>query len=132
MPTLEYLVRTKSHSQVPLFIFSKIVQNEKLIFLHFSNPLAINEAIKCEHERSVHLFIDSLQNEEEAGKAYRCGSNEMFNRGMCLQCRKNRCSNVGYDISKVRNARSIKMFTKTRASMPFRGLQDHLLHCKKQ
>ncbi|XP_057181039.1 lipoprotein lipase [Triplophysa rosa] len=82
--------------------------------------LAINEAIKCEHERSVHLFIDSLLNEEEASKAYRCGSNEMFDRGMCLQCRKNRCSTVGYDVSKVRKARSAKMFTMTRASMPFR------------
>ncbi|KAA0712172.1 Lipoprotein lipase [Triplophysa tibetana] len=82
--------------------------------------LAINEALKCEHERSVHLFIDSLLNEEEAGKAYRCGSNEMFERGMCLQCRKNRCSTVGYDVSKVRKARSAKMFTMTRASVPFR------------
>lgn len=82
---------------------------------------AINEAIKCEHERSVHLFIDSLLNEEEAGKAYRCGSNEMFDRGMCLQCHKNRCSTVGYDVSKVRKARSVKMFTMTRASVPFRG-----------
>lgn len=44
----------------------------------------------------------------------------MFDRGMCLQCRKNRCNTVGYDISKVRKARSIKMFTKTRGSMPFR------------
>lgn len=77
--------------------------------------------MKCEHERSVHLFIDSLLNEQEAAKAYRCGSNDMFDRGMCLSCRKSRCNAVGYDISKVRKARNVQMYTKTRASMPFRG-----------
>uniref|UniRef100_A0A4W4GAZ5 Lipase domain-containing protein n=1 Tax=Electrophorus electricus TaxID=8005 RepID=A0A4W4GAZ5_ELEEL len=79
----------------------------------------------CEHERSVHLFIDSLLNEEEASKAYRCASSDMFNRGMCLKCRKDRCNTVGYDARRIRRARSIKMFTKTRAAMPFRGL-----HCR--
>ncbi|XP_050950891.1 lipoprotein lipase isoform X1 [Labeo rohita] len=82
--------------------------------------LALNNAIRCEHERSVHLFIDSLLNEEEASRAYSCGSNDMFDRGMCLQCRKNRCNTIGYNVSKVRKARSAKMFTKTRGSMPFR------------
>ncbi|KAI3368796.1 hypothetical protein L3Q82_025782, partial [Scortum barcoo] len=81
---------------------------------------AITDAVKCEHERSVHLFIDSLLNEQEAAMAYRCGSNDMFNRGMCLSCRKKRCNTVGYDISKVRKARNVQMYTKTRASMPFR------------
>uniref|UniRef100_A0A8C1A6S3 PLAT domain-containing protein n=1 Tax=Cyprinus carpio carpio TaxID=630221 RepID=A0A8C1A6S3_CYPCA len=58
--------------------------------------------IKKYHERSVHLFIDSLLNEGEASRAYSCGSNDMFNCGMCLQCHKNRCNTVGYDASKVR------------------------------
>ncbi|KAI1891786.1 hypothetical protein AGOR_G00147340 [Albula goreensis] len=82
--------------------------------------MAMTDAIKCEHERSIHLFIDSLLNEQEASQAYSCGSNDMFDRGVCLSCRKNRCNTVGYDVSRVRKARSIKMFTKTRASMPFR------------
>lgn len=82
---------------------------------------AVSDAVKCEHERSVHLFIDSLLNEQEAAKAYRCGSSNMFNRGMCLNCRKSRCNTVGYDISKVRKARNVQMYMKTRASMPFRG-----------
>ncbi|KAF3834812.1 hypothetical protein F7725_027370, partial [Dissostichus mawsoni] len=81
---------------------------------------AITDAVKCEHERSVHLFIDSLLNEQDAAKAYRCGSTDMFDRGMCLSCRKSRCTAVGYDISLVRRARSVQMYTKTRASMPFR------------
>ncbi|KAK6320433.1 hypothetical protein J4Q44_G00095400 [Coregonus suidteri] len=52
--------------------------------------------------------------------AYHCGSNDMFDRGMCLSCRKNHCNTVGYNIRKIRKTRSIKMYTKTRASMPFR------------
>uniref|UniRef100_A0A8C2CYR6 PLAT domain-containing protein n=1 Tax=Cyprinus carpio TaxID=7962 RepID=A0A8C2CYR6_CYPCA len=82
-------------------------------------------ALEKIHERSVHLFIDSLLNEGEASRAYICGSNDMFNCGMCLQCHKNRCNTVGYETSKVRKARSIKMFTKTRGSMPFRGQFFH-------
>ncbi|CAM9335793.1 unnamed protein product, partial [Lampetra planeri] len=81
---------------------------------------AITDAVKCEHERSIHLFIDSLLNEQEAAKAYQCSSSDMFNRGICLSCRKSRCNTVGYDISKVRKARNVQMYTKTRASMPFR------------
>ncbi|XP_026201401.1 lipoprotein lipase [Anabas testudineus] len=81
---------------------------------------AITDAVKCEHERSIHLFIDSLLNDQEAAKAYRCGSNDMFDRGMCLSCRKSRCNTVGYSISKVRKPRNVQMYTKTRASMPFR------------
>ncbi|XP_037530601.1 lipoprotein lipase [Nematolebias whitei] len=81
---------------------------------------AITDAVKCEHERSIHLFIDSLLNKQEVAKAYRCGSSDMFNRGMCLSCRKTRCNTVGYDMSKVRRARRVQMYTKTRASMPFK------------
>ncbi|XP_076847789.1 lipoprotein lipase isoform X2 [Brachyhypopomus gauderio] len=82
--------------------------------------LAMNDAVRCEHERSVHLFIDSLLNEVEPSKAYRCRNSEMFDRGVCLRCRKEHCTTVGYDAKKVRRARSVKMFTKTRASVPFR------------
>ncbi|CAB1314065.1 unnamed protein product [Coregonus sp. 'balchen'] len=80
----------------------------------------ITDVPRCSHERSIHLFIDSLVNEQEASMAYHCGSNDMFDRGMCLSCRKNHCNTVGYNIRKIRKTRSIKMYTKTRASMPFR------------
>lgn len=93
--------------------------NESLPLFH--PPPAITDAVKCEHERSVHLFIDSLLNEREAAKAYRCGSGDMFDRGVCLNCRKSRCNTVGYDISKVRRPRDAQMYTNTRALMPFRG-----------
>ncbi|KAJ0065170.1 hypothetical protein NL108_005657, partial [Boleophthalmus pectinirostris] len=81
---------------------------------------AISDAVKCEHERSIHLFIDSLLNEKEAARAYRCSSNDVFNRGMCLNCRKSRCNAVGYDTRVVRKPRNVQMYTMTRSSMPFR------------
>lgn len=81
---------------------------------------AISDAVKCEHERSIHLFIDSLLHEKEAARAYRCSSNDVFNRGMCLSCRKNRCNTVGYATNKVRKPRNVQMYTMTRSSMPFR------------
>ncbi|KAM8874745.1 lipoprotein lipase isoform 2-T2 [Spinachia spinachia] len=82
---------------------------------------AITDAVKCEHERSVHLFIDSLLNERDTAVAYRCGSNDAFERGVCLGCRTGRrCRAVGYDVGKVREARCVHVYTRTRASMPFR------------
>ncbi|XP_041085328.1 lipoprotein lipase-like isoform X1 [Polyodon spathula] len=79
-----------------------------------------SEAVKCEHERSVHLFIDSLLHEQQPSMAYRCSSKEMFDHGFCLSCRKNTCNNVGYNVNQVRNRRSARMYTRTRAAMPFR------------
>ncbi|KAJ7993143.1 hypothetical protein DPEC_G00269370 [Dallia pectoralis] len=88
--------------------------------------LAVTDTPRCSHERSVHLFIDSLLNERQASTAYRCRNTDMFDRGMCLRCGRDQCNNVGYDISKVRKARSVVMYTKTRASMPFRAYHYQL------
>lgn len=81
----------------------------------------MDQLVKCSHERSIHLFIDSLLNIEQQSVAFRCNSKDTFNKGMCLSCRKNRCNKIGYNVKKVRTARSTTMYLKTRGTMPFKG-----------
>ncbi|KAJ8011492.1 hypothetical protein DPEC_G00058780 [Dallia pectoralis] len=92
----------------------------------------LNQILKCSHERSVHLFIDSLVNQQQPSVAYRCSSKDAFNRGLCLSCRKNRCNNMGYGINKIRTARSTRMYLKTGAAMPFKvfhyQMKFHIFH----
>ncbi|XP_056133965.1 lipoprotein lipase [Lampris incognitus] len=81
----------------------------------------MDQIVKCSHERSIHLFIDSLLYKEQQSMAYRCGTKEAFNKGLCLSCRKNRCNKVGYNINKIRSTRSTtKMYLKTGKMMPYK------------
>ncbi|XP_030048795.1 endothelial lipase isoform X2 [Microcaecilia unicolor] len=80
----------------------------------------IGDVVKCEHERSVHLFVDSLVNKDKESFAFRCMDSNRFKKGICLSCRKNRCNSIGYNVRKIRSTRSSKMYLKTRADMPFK------------
>lgn len=79
------------------------------------------DVMKCEHERAVHLFVDSLMNRDHASFAYQCTGPDRFQKGICLSCRKNRCNNIGYNTRKMRKRRNSKMYLKTRADTPFAG-----------
>lgn len=82
----------------------------------------MDQIVKCSHERSIHLFIDSLVNaQEHQTMAYRCSNKESFDKGVCLSCRKNRCNKLGYEINRVRTRRSSKMYLNTREMMPYKG-----------
>ncbi|XP_039536764.1 endothelial lipase isoform X2 [Pimephales promelas] len=79
------------------------------------------EVMKCEHERAVHLFVDSLMNKDHVSYAFQCTGPERFKKGICLSCRKNRCNSIGYNSKKMRKRRNSKMYLKTRADTPFGG-----------
>ncbi|TRY54419.1 hypothetical protein DNTS_023690 [Danionella cerebrum] len=79
------------------------------------------EVMKCEHERAVHLFVDSLMNKDHVSYAFQCTGPDRFKKGICLSCRKNRCNSIGYNAKKMRKRRSSKMYLKTRADTPFGG-----------
>jgi len=77
--------------------------------------------MKCEHERAVHLFVDSLMNKDHMSFAFQCTGPDRFKKGICLSCRKNRCNHIGYNAKKMRKRRNSKMYLKTRADTPFGG-----------
>ncbi|XP_048360563.1 endothelial lipase [Sphaerodactylus townsendi] len=80
----------------------------------------IGDAMRCEHERSVFLFVDSLVNQDKQSFAFQCTDSGRFKKGICLSCRKNRCTGIGYNAKKMRNKRNTKMYLKTRADMPYK------------
>uniref|UniRef100_A0A8U8BJE9 triacylglycerol lipase n=1 Tax=Geospiza parvula TaxID=87175 RepID=A0A8U8BJE9_GEOPR len=94
--------------------------------LHVYNHIAqlgiagITQTVKCAHERSVHLFIDSLLHKDKQSTAYWCNDINTFNKGLCLSCKKNRCNTLGYNIREESLPKSRRLFLKTRAHMPFK------------
>ncbi|XP_061669879.1 LOW QUALITY PROTEIN: hepatic triacylglycerol lipase [Syngnathoides biaculeatus] len=93
-------------------IYEHISQNGVLDFV---------QTVKCAHERSVHLFIDSVVNKNQPIRAYGCNNNRAFDRGACLDCRKNRCNTLGYNVEKVRaGQRSKRFYVKTGSRMPYK------------
>uniref|UniRef100_F6PXQ2 Hepatic triacylglycerol lipase n=1 Tax=Monodelphis domestica TaxID=13616 RepID=F6PXQ2_MONDO len=80
----------------------------------------ITETVKCAHERSVHLFIDSILNEHMQSIGYWCSDMNTFNKGLCLDCKKGRCNTLGYHIRKQRQQKSKKLFLVTQAHVPFK------------
>ncbi|KAB1277824.1 Hepatic triacylglycerol lipase [Camelus dromedarius] len=92
----------------------------KRIAMHGLN--AITKAVKCAHERSVHLFIDSLLHAGMQSTAYQCRDMASFSQGLCLSCQEGRCNSLGYHARRGRQSRRSKsLFLVTRAQSPFKG-----------
>ncbi|XP_006894591.1 PREDICTED: hepatic triacylglycerol lipase [Elephantulus edwardii] len=81
---------------------------------------AITKTIKCSHERSVHLFIDSLLHSSMPSTAYLCSNMDSFSQGLCLSCKKGQCNTLGYHIRQDRPSKSRTLYLVTRAQAPFK------------
>ncbi|XP_070619456.1 hepatic triacylglycerol lipase [Erythrolamprus reginae] len=90
------------------------------------------QTVKCAHERSVHLFIDSLRYSQKQLTGYWCKNMQMFDKGRCLDCRAHRCNTLGYHIQKARVPGSRRLFLKTQPQMPFKvyhyQFKIHFIH----
>uniref|UniRef100_A0A8C2NZ12 Hepatic triacylglycerol lipase n=1 Tax=Capra hircus TaxID=9925 RepID=A0A8C2NZ12_CAPHI len=83
--------------------------------------LPITQTVKCAHERSVHLFIDSLLHADMQSTAYLCRDMDSFSQGLCLSCKKGRCNTLGYHTRQEwQSKKSKSLFLVTRAQSPFK------------
>ncbi|KAK7501512.1 hypothetical protein BaRGS_00007316 [Batillaria attramentaria] len=81
------------------------------------------EFVACNHMRSYHLFIDSI-NSHCPFEGYRCSSEDEFNAGNCMPCSGEGCGYMGMHADRVKpaNRRSTnKYFLKT---------GDHSHYCR--
>lgn len=101
----------------------RVLWNTEGVLTSFSPCVAaITQTIKCSHERSVHLFIDSLLHPSQQSTAYQCGDMDRFSQGLCLSCRKGRCSSLGYHVrQQPQGQKNKRLFLATRAQSPFKG-----------
>lgn len=54
--------------------------------------------------------------------AYRCRDDRAFDQGLCLNCRKDQCNTLGYDVRKVYIGGNSKgLYLKTGPQTPFKG-----------
>ncbi|XP_040269818.1 hepatic triacylglycerol lipase [Bufo bufo] len=79
------------------------------------------QSVKCSHERSVHLFMDSILNEDKPIAGYECKDIKTFEKGMCLKCPKSGCIVLGYNIKMDGIPPGHGLFLKTRSNMPFKA-----------
>ncbi|XP_069452486.1 hepatic triacylglycerol lipase isoform X1 [Ovis canadensis] len=93
------------------------------LYKHFAKHglNAITQTVKCAHERSVHLFIDSLLHADMQSTAYLCRDMDSFSQGLCLSCKKGRCNTLGYHTRQEwQSKKSKSLFLVTRAQSPFK------------
>ncbi|KAL1782310.1 hepatic triacylglycerol lipase isoform X2 [Sigmodon hispidus] len=92
------------------------------LYKHFAKHglNVITQTIKCAHERSIHLFIDSLRHSNMQSTGFQCSDMDSFSQGLCLSCKKGLCNTLGYDIRMDSSGKTKKLFLITQAQAPFR------------
>ncbi|KAI7811683.1 hepatic triacylglycerol lipase-like isoform X2 [Triplophysa rosa] len=83
----------------------------------------VPKTIKCSHERAVKLYTESLLNTSQPITGFRCRGDSTFNKGLCLDCKQDRCNTLGYDIRRGRAGKNTKgLYFKTGAETPYKVL----------
>uniref|UniRef100_A0A8C1TRU4 Lipase, hepatic a n=1 Tax=Cyprinus carpio TaxID=7962 RepID=A0A8C1TRU4_CYPCA len=87
-----------------------------VIFFSYCYWLIINNKIVVVLNVFVEIMMhqDSLMNKND---------NTAFDKGYCLDCRKNCSNTLGYDIKKVCTGTSKRLFLKTRSHMPYKSIR---------
>ncbi|KAM5172648.1 LOW QUALITY PROTEIN: hepatic triacylglycerol lipase [Mantella aurantiaca] len=83
--------------------------------------LGFTQSVKCAHERSVNLFIDSIKNEDRNSVAYECKDYDTFEKGLCLNCQRHGCVALGYNLTSKKMQPGRRLFLKTRSQMPYKA-----------
>ncbi|XP_056595233.1 hepatic triacylglycerol lipase [Triplophysa dalaica] len=83
----------------------------------------VPKTIKCSHERAVKLYTESLLNTSQPIMGFRCRGDSTFNKGLCMDCKHDRCNKLGYDIRRGRAGKNTKgLYFKTGPETPYKVL----------
>jgi len=85
----------------------------------FENAL---EFTKCNHNRAIYLFMDSINSESCKFKAVPCDSYAQFKRGECTSCGQNGCSYMGNSADEGKppsGVSGVKYYLDTNGEAPF-------------
>ncbi|KAA0724766.1 Hepatic triacylglycerol lipase [Triplophysa tibetana] len=83
----------------------------------------VPKTIKCSHERAVKLYTESLLNTSQPITGFRCRGDSTFNKGLCMDCKQDRCNTLGYDIRRGRAGKNTKgLYFKTGPETPYKVL----------
>ncbi|XP_069126907.1 pancreatic triacylglycerol lipase-like [Argopecten irradians] len=82
-------------------------------------PQGVGQMLACSHDRSIYLFIESINGRSCTMKGYPCENFQNFVIGQCFSCGNQPCPSLGYHADRFR-ARG-KFYLATTDSPPYCG-----------